>query len=259
MTADPLFDLSGRVAVVTGASGGIGRMIAQALLERGVRTYLVGRRAETVEGARHDLQATGDARAVAADVGTTEGRATLLAMLAEEPALHILVNNAGALTTSPFDEVSEEDWDAEYAINAKAPFFVAQTLIGLMRAAATDDRPATIINIGSAGGTRIRPSPNYAYQSSKAAIHHLTRGMARHLGPENITVNAIAPGFFPSGMMPLRASDTPDPKIEAALVQVPRRRFGTPQDAGGAAVFLASRAAAYITGVVLPVDGGLTL
>ncbi len=232
-------------------------MIAFGLVERGVRTYCVARDRTKLEALQNELSRLGEGVGIAADISTAAGRDQIASSLRErESSLHILVNNAGLLNVTPFDGVTEESWDAEYDTNIKALFFLSKTLIGLLRAGASPERHAAIVNIGSIGGVRIRPPPTFAYQSSKAAVHHLTRGMARHLGAEHITVNAIAPGTFPSSMMPVRAGS---PEYEGLIKTIPCRRLGAPGDIVGAVVFLASSAGGYVNGAVLNLDGGLSL
>jgi NAD(P)-dependent dehydrogenase (short-subunit alcohol dehydrogenase family) len=249
-----LFSVSGRVALVTGASAGIGRMIATGLAAAGARVYICARGAGKVARAASDIE--GDVIGLAADLSTLDGIATLVSeIVAGEPALHILVNNAGTLTDAPIDTFSEADWDDVIDLNLKSPFFLIQKLLPLLRAGASAERPSSIINIGSVGALKIGPREVYSYQASKGALHWLTKSVAKKLAPENITVNAIAPGFFESDMTVI-TSDDMRKMVES---MVPRRRTGTPEDVAGAAIYLASRAGAYVTGSVIPVEGGLAI
>lgn len=191
-----------------------------------------------------------------ADLSTEAGcRAAAEEVRAAEPAVHVLVNNAGATWGAPLAEFPESAWDKVLNLNLKAPFFLVREFLPLLEAAATDDDPARVVNVGSIDGLRVPPLPTYSYSASKAAVHQLTRVLARELGPRRITVNAVAPGPFESKMM--RA--TLEVAGEAIAANAPLRRIGRPDDMAGAVVYLASRAGAYVTGAVIPVDGGITL
>ena len=254
MDTDALFSVKGRVALVTGGSAGIGRMIAEGLAAAGARVYICARNAEKVMAAAADLP--GDVIGLAADVSTLAGIETLVAELtARERALHILVNNAGTLSDAPIDAFSEEQWDSVLDLNLKAPFFLLQKLLPLLRAGAQAARPASVINIGSVGALKIGPREVYSYQASKGAIHWLTRSLAKRLAADHITVNAIAPGFFESDMTVI-TSDEMRRMVEG---MVPRGRTGLAEDMAGAAIYLASRAGSYVTGSVIPVEGGLSI
>lgn len=250
-----LFDLSGRVALVTGGSRGIGEMIASGYVANGVRTYISARKAEACRETAARLSGRGECIALPADLSTMEGIEALAAELqSREPRLDILVNNAGAVWGEPFDEFPESGWDKVLTLNLKSPFFLTRRLMPLLEAAATHANPARVINIGSVDGLHVTDLPTYSYGPSKAGLHHLTRMLAGHLAPRHINVNAIAPGPFPSKMM----AHTLETRGEEIVRQIPRGRIGEPSDMAGAAIFLASKAASYITGVILPVDGGLT-
>jgi NAD(P)-dependent dehydrogenase (short-subunit alcohol dehydrogenase family) len=254
MDAVSLFSVKDRVALVTGGSAGIGRMIATGLAAAGARVYLCARGAEKIAKAAAEME--GDVIGLAADVSSAEGIAALVAEISvRESALHILVNNAGTLTDAPIDAFSEDQWDDVIDLNLKTPFFLMQKLLPLLRAGATAERPSNVINIGSVGALKIGPREVYSYQASKGAIHWLTKSLAKKLGGENITVNAIAPGFFESDMTVIK--DDAMRKVVESMV--PRGRTGTPEDMAGAAIYLASRAGAYVTGSVIPVEGGLAI
>jgi NAD(P)-dependent dehydrogenase (short-subunit alcohol dehydrogenase family) len=249
-----LFSVQGRVALVTGGSAGIGRMIAAGLAAAGARVYICARGAEKVAKAASEIE--GDVIGLAADVSAVAGITALVAQIsAREKALHILVNNAGTLTDAPLDDFTEEQWDDVIDLNLKSPFFLIQKLLPLLRAGATAELPSNVINIGSVGALKIGPREVYSYQASKGAIHWLTKSLAKKLGPDNITVNAIAPGFFESEMTVI-TSDAMRTMVES---MVPRGRTGTPEDVAGAAIYLASRAGAYVTGSIIPVEGGLAI
>ena len=249
-----LFSVAGRVALVTGGSAGIGRMIATGLAAAGARVYICARDAAKV--ARAAVEIEGDVTGIAADVSTLAGIEALVAELAaREPVLHILVNNAGTLSDAAIDDFAEDQWDSVIDLNLKSPFFLLQKLLPLLRAEASAERPSTVINLGSVGALKIGPREVYSYQASKGAIHWLTRSLAKKLGPQHITVNAIAPGFFESEMTVIK-DDAMRTMVES---MVPRGRTGTPEDMAGAALYLASRAGAYVTGSVIPVEGGLAI
>jgi NAD(P)-dependent dehydrogenase (short-subunit alcohol dehydrogenase family) len=249
-----LFDLSGKTAVVTGGSRGIGLMIARGLLQAGARVYISSRKADACAAAQRELSAFGSVHAIPADLATEDECRRLAAEVGQrEQALHILVNNAGATWGAPFDEFPAAAWDKVTDLNLKAPFYLTRAFLPLLAAAGTHDDPARVINIGSIDGLRVPPLPTYAYSASKAGLHHLTRVLARELGPRHITVNAVAPGPFESKMM-AATLDAFGAEIAAAA---PLRRIGRPDDMAGVAVYLSARAGAYVTGAVIPVDGGI--
>jgi NAD(P)-dependent dehydrogenase (short-subunit alcohol dehydrogenase family) len=247
-----LFDVSGKVAVVTGGSRGIGAMIARGFVTAGVRTYITSRREEELRATEAELAELGECTAIPSDLSSNTGVEAFAAAMAErEEALHILVNNAGASWGAEIDEFPEAGWDKVMDLNVKSLFFLTQALLPRLRAAGSPEDPARVINIGSINGLSYAPLKNYSYTASKAAVHHLSRQLAVDLAGDAINVNAIAPGFFPSKMTAHMLEH------EAELVKdIPRGRLGTPEDAAGAAIFLSSRAAAFVTGNVLVLDGG---
>ncbi|MBM70153.1 MAG: 3-oxoacyl-ACP reductase [Haliea sp.] len=248
-----LFNVSGKVAVVTGGSRGIGAMIAEGFVANGVKTYITARKAEELEATAERLSAQGECIAIPSDLSTLSGITAFAAALRErEPAVHILVNNAGATWGAAIDEFPESGWDKVMDLNVKSIFFLTQQMLPLLRAGRRDDDPARVINIGSVNGITNAHGNNYGYSASKAAVHHLTRQLGADLAKEGINVNAIAPGLFPSKMT---AHLLPH---EAELVQsFPISRMGSAEDAAGTAIYLSSRAAAWVTGHVLVLDGGL--
>lgn len=249
-----LFDLTGRTAVVTGGTRGIGLMIARGLLRAGARVVISSRKADACEEARRELSADGDVSAIPADLSTeAECRRLADEVAATTDQVGVLVNNAGATWGAPLEEFPESAWDKVLDLNLKAPFFTTRAFLPLLEAAGTADDPARVINIGSIDGLHVSPLPTYSYSSSKAALHQLTRVLAKELGPRHITVNAVAPGPFESKMMEATLSAIGD-QIAAWS---PLGRIGRPDDMAGVAVFLASRAGSYVTGAVIPVDGGI--
>jgi NAD(P)-dependent dehydrogenase (short-subunit alcohol dehydrogenase family) len=253
-TTMTLFDLTGKSALVTGGSRGIGLMIARGLLDAGARVAISSRKADACEAARAELAPHGEVVALPVDVSTEAGCQELAAQAVEAfGSLQILVNNAGATWGEPLDTFPESAWDKVLDLNLKSPFFLTRALLPTLEAAATADDPARVINIGSIDGLHVPGISTYSYSASKAALHHLTRVLARELGPKHITVNAVAPGPFESKMMAQTLRDFGDAIADAA----PLRRIGRPDDMAGVAVFLSSRAGAYVTGAVIPVDGGI--
>jgi NAD(P)-dependent dehydrogenase (short-subunit alcohol dehydrogenase family) len=251
-----MFDVSGKVAVVTGGTVGIGAMIAEGLVANGARTYIAARKADDLREAANRLGELGEIHTVEADLSTTAGRAHLVRTVAEaEPAVDVLVNNAGTGHMADFEEYDEKGWDRTFDLNIKGVFFLTQQMLPLLRARATEDVPSRVINIGSIDG--LRPPPVYehifAYPASKAALHHLTRDLAQKLAPL-VTVNAVAPGAFDSRLN--------GPTIAQFRKQIERatpcRRIGRPVDMAGVVIYLSSAAGAFLTGTVIPVDGGIS-
>ena len=250
-----LFDVSGKVALVTGGSRGIGEMIAEGYVTHGVRTYISARKADACDQTAERLSAYGECISIPADLSSMQGISQLVEEVGRrEQRLDILVNNAGATWGAPIEDFPESGWDKIMDINVKSPFFMTKALLPLLEAAATDGDPARVIMVGSIDGLNVNRLPTFSYGPSKAAVHHLARTLASHLASRNITVNAIAPGPFPSKMM----AHTLEIAGEAIRQGVPLKRIGEPEDMAGAAIYLASRAASYVTGVILPVDGGIT-
>ena len=251
---DPLFSLEGKTALVTGGSSGIGAMIACGLAARGVRTYITGRDPGRIADFAAELSAEGGTCiALAADFSDANGPAALTEQFsALESRLHILVNNAGTNTQGDLASLRPDDWDEVMAVNLRAPVFLVRALLPRLRAAASPGDPARVINVGSIGGLHVPNWEAHPYGASKAALHHVTRSLAKALGKDNVTVNAIAPGPFPSKM-----HDTASEATQKSIATyIPLGRAGEPEDAQGAVVFLASRAGAYVNGHVLPLDGG---
>ncbi|MFN2465691.1 MAG: SDR family oxidoreductase [Candidatus Dormibacteria bacterium] len=251
-----LFSVAGKTAVVTGGSRGIGLMIARGLLEAGARVYITARKAAACDAAAVELSSIGDCVSIPSDLSTREGSEKLRdGVSAREDRVHILVNNAGAAWGAPIDEYPEDGWDKVLDTNVKGVFFTTQVFLPLLRAAATSDDRASVVNIGSVDGISVPLPESFAYSSSKAAVHMLTRHLARRLVGENINVNAIAPGLFPSRMTAFMY-ESPDAEA-AVLERIPMHREGRPEDIAGTVIYLSSRAAAYVTGAVIPVSGGL--
>ena len=252
-----LFSLEGKTAVVTGGSRGIGEMIAEGFVDAGASVIITARKTEALHATANRLAGKGgDVTAIPGDLSTPEGIEAFTSAIKEQvDSLHILVNNAGAAWGAPLGEYPVDGWDKVMNVNVRGVYYVTEGLIDLLRAAGTDMDPARVINIGSVDGLRACEAEHYAYSTSKAAVHHLTRQLARRLSGEHVLVNAIAPGPFESKMTAFMLEDPGTREFVAA--QVPTGRIGEPDDMAGTAIFLASRAGAYITGATIPVGGGM--
>jgi NAD(P)-dependent dehydrogenase (short-subunit alcohol dehydrogenase family) len=250
-----LFSVAGKVAVVTGGSRGIGAMIAEGLVRAGCRVYITARKAAACDATAAELSELGQCISVPADLAAEGGPAELVRVLSQrEDRLHILVNNAGASWGAPLAEYPLAAFDKLWSINVKALFDLTVRSLPLLRAAVSPGDPGRVINVGSVDGLGVPRMETYAYSTTKAGVHMLTRHLASTLAPDSITVNAIAPGPFDSKMM---AFALDDPQTRAAIASsVPLGRIGEPADVAGATIFLASRAGSYLTGAVIPVDGG---
>jgi NAD(P)-dependent dehydrogenase (short-subunit alcohol dehydrogenase family) len=250
-----LFSIAGKTALVTGGSRGIGLMIARGFVEAGAKVYISARKADACERVAAELSQHGICIAIPADLSTEAGaRGLAEAVAGRESALHILVNNAGANWSAPLAEYPDTAWDKVLALNVKAIFHLTRALLPLLESGVRPADPARVINIGSIDGLRVPFLETYAYSASKAAVHHLTQVLAQQLAPRRITVNAVAPGPFESKMM----AETLARFGDAIVAACPLGRIGEPEDMAGVAIYLASRAGAYLTGVVIPVDGGIT-
>ena len=255
---DELFSVAGKTALVTGAATGIGRMAATALVMAGARVMIASRKGEDCVRAADEINAlggTGKAEGFAGNVGTEEGIAALVAEVkSRTDKLDILLNNAGVTWGAPYEEFPYDAWAKVMAVNVAGVFHLTRELTPLLEKAASDEDPARIINLGSVMGTQPLADGAYSYTASKAAIHHLTRTLANEFASRRITVNAFAPGPFQSRMTAFAtASDQQAQKIGQ---RVPLGRIGGPDDIAGATLFLCSRAGNYVTGAILPLDGG---
>lgn len=250
------FSVAGKRVVVTGGSRGIGLMVARGFVEEGAEVVVASRDAAACEAAAAELGER--CAAVPADLGSEEGTAALVAAVGERwGALDVLVNNAGAVWAAPLEEYPLAAFDKLWRVNVRGVFALTQGLLPALRAAATPDDPARVVNVGSIDGLRVPFFDNYAYSASKAAVHMLTRHLAADLAAEAIAVNAIAPGPFRSKMM---AAVLDDERTGAEIrAKIPLGRLGAPADAAGMAIFLAGPAAAWVTGAVIPLDGGVSL
>ena len=251
--ASNLFSLDGKVALVTGGSRGIGKMIAKGFLEAGCRkVYISARKAAACDATAEELGP--QCVSIPVDISTVEGCKMLTERyLSHEDKLDILLNNAGAAWGAEFDEFPESGWDKVLDLNLKSPFFLTQALHATLKKTGTHERPAKVINIASIDGIRLNPQETYSYHASKAGLLHMTKRMALRLASDNIAVSCIAPGAFASDMNKV-ARDHGD----AVSKSIPAGRIGTTEDMAGTAIFLASRAGDYVTGSAVTVDGGVS-
>lgn len=248
-----LFDVSGKVVLVTGGSRGIGEMIARGFVDAGAKVYISSRKADVCDALAKELSENGACISIPADLSSEQECQRLAGEIAKrESKLDVLVNNAGATWGAPMADYDETAFERVLALNVKGVFHLTKFLRPLLDAAGTPESPARVINIGSVDGIHVPFLETYAYSASKAAVHQLTRHLAKAMAP-NITVNAIAPGPFESKMMHATLEAFGDSIAQSA----PMKRIGKPSDMAGSAIFLASPAASYITGVILPVSGGI--
>jgi NAD(P)-dependent dehydrogenase (short-subunit alcohol dehydrogenase family) len=252
MDLNSLFSLEGKIALITGGSRGIGKMFVEGFVAAGCeRVYITARKAQVVEETAAEF---GDkVVGLPGDISRMEGIVELAAEIARrESRLDILINNAGAAWGGEFEEFPEIGWNKVMDLNVKTPFFLTQKLHGLLKAAASPECPAKVINIASIDGLRPNPWETYSYQASKAALIHLTKRMAARLIKDNIVVSGIAPGAFPSEMNKAAARNP-----EGSAKGIPSRRVGVPEDMAGGAIYLASKAGDYVVGTTIPIDGGI--
>jgi|TARA_B100001093_G_scaffold242188_1_gene231959 NAD(P)-dependent dehydrogenase (short-subunit alcohol dehydrogenase family) len=248
-----LFNLKGKIALVTGGSRGIGAMIAEGFVRNGVKTYISSRKSDPCDKKAKELSKYGECISIPADLTDMNEMDKLVTKIKDkETKLNILVNNAGAAWGASFDDFPEIGWDKVMDTNVKSVFFLTQKLVDILEASASTSDPSRIINIGSIDGLGIPRAETYSYPASKAAVHQLTKVLANRLANRNINVNAIAPGPFESNMM----AHTLEEHGEQIKSSVPRGRIGVPEDMAGASIFLSSKASSYITGSIIPVDGG---
>jgi len=257
MDLKALYSVADKTVLITGGVGGIGRMLSEAFASAGARVWITGRKPDALAATVEALGVHGGfVRGIVADLGSADGVAAVVAaMTAAESRLDALINNAGQTWGAPLADFPAKAWAPVLAVNVQAPFMLVQGLLPLLEAAAGDLNPARVINIGSVYAETTEVMKAYSYTASKAAIHQLTRVLAHDLAPRGIACNAIAPGLFPSKMTGFALRD--DATREALLNSIPLRRAGTPEDIAGLAMFLASRAGSYITGAIIPIDGGI--
>lgn len=251
-----LFCLDGKTALVTGGAHGLGRMIAEGLLQAGATVAITSRDAERCAAAAAEMESMGRCIALPADLSTPDAAVTLAQNYRETLGVcHVLVNNAGKTWGAPIENFPDKAWAGVMAVNVQAPFTLIRELLPELSAAGTADDPARVINIGSVAGMKAERLQAYSYAASKAAIHMLTRDLAGDLASRHITVNAVIPGYFPTHMT---AHMHDGDQVDAGLLShIPLGRLGRPEDIAGIVVLLSARSGRYITGALIPVDGGL--
>ena len=248
-----LFSVSGKTVLVTGGTRGIGRMIAGGFVAGGANVIVSSRKADACAATAAELSAFGSCVGIPADLSTEDGARGLAdAVAADHDRLDVLVNNAGATWGTPLAEHDHASWSRVLDLNVQGVFHTTKFLLPLLQAAGSAADPARVINIGSIDGIHTPVMETFSYSASKAAVHQLTRHLAKHLAP-TITVNAVAPGPFESKMMAATLQAFGDQIAGSA----PLKRIGRPDDMAGVALFLASRAGSYVTGAIIPVDGGI--
>jgi NAD(P)-dependent dehydrogenase (short-subunit alcohol dehydrogenase family) len=249
-----LFGVAGKTVLITGGAKGIGAAITEAFVKAGAKVFICSRNLESGKALAEELKPHGDCTPFACNIADDEDRKRFTAEFRARVAkLDVLINNAGALWAAPIEEYPESGWDKVFDLNVRGTFFLIKELLPLLEASASQENPARIINVGSINALHIPKHETYAYTSSKAALHHLTRHLASQLARRHIVANVIAPGQFPSKML----NGTVESKgMDAMLANIPLGRLANEADMAGAAIYLASKAGAYLTGTVIPVDGG---
>jgi NAD(P)-dependent dehydrogenase (short-subunit alcohol dehydrogenase family) len=252
--ANELFGVAGKTVLVTGGSKGIGAAIAEAFVRAGSRVYICSRDLDSGKALAEALKPYGSCTPFACNIASDDDRRRFAAQFRSMAArLDVLINNAGALWAAPIEEYPESGWDKVFDLNVRGTFFLIKELLPMLEAAASPEDPARIINIGSVNALHVPAHDTYAYTASKAALHHLTRHLAARLASRHIVVNVIAPGQFPSKML---KGVVERKGLEAVVGNIPLGRLANASDMAGAAIYLASKAGAYVTGAVIPVDGG---
>ena len=251
-----LFSIQGKTAIITGGSSGIGAMIAEAFVQNGVKTYITSRKADALKEKCGEFSLDGECIAIQSDLSDNDGiNALYKEICSHESKIDILINNAGTAWASPFEDFPEKGWDKVMDINLKSPFFLTQKFLPLLKKSGKEDDPSRVINIASINGITHPLMPTYSYSSSKSALIHLTRHLGADMARNNINVNAIAPGFFPSKMTSHIANNE---ALSAEVIKkIPIKRMGSPEDIAGTAMYLCSRASSWVCGQTIVVDGGM--
>lgn len=261
MTPDYLFGLSGKTVLVTGGATGIGRMAATGLVAAGATVFIASRKLENCQAAADDINAmglSGRTHAFSGDVATQAGIERLVDDLkARTNQLHILMNNAGRTWGAPLGQFPYDAWEKVMSLNVTGMFQLTQSLLGLLENSSTLDDPARVMNVGSVMGEIPMGDGAYSYAMSKSAVHQMTRILAKELADRHITVNALAPGPFQSGMTAFAIGQ--DTGADRVGKRVPAGRVGRPEDIAACLQFLCGRGGSYITGAVIPVSGGINV
>jgi NAD(P)-dependent dehydrogenase (short-subunit alcohol dehydrogenase family) len=258
---ETLFSAGGKTALVTGGASGIGRMCAEALVQAGARVMIASRKGEVcgaVAAELNALGAPGSAEGFVGDVASEQGIAALVkAVGARTDKLHILVNNAGRSWGEPLETFPFSAWEKVMTLNVAGMFTLTRDLLPLLEKTGTADDPARVVNLGSVMGTAPLGDGAYSYAASKAAVHHMTKILAKELAGRHVTLNAFAPGPFRSRMTAFATAD--EARRARVAETIPLGRIGRPEDIAGALLYLCGRGGAYITGAVLPIDGGVSV
>jgi len=261
MTPESLFSLHNKVALVTGGATGIGRMAAEGLMAAGAHVLVASRKGEACEAVAAELNAlnlSGSADGFAGDVGSEDGVAALVDTVnARTDKLHILMNNAGVSWGEALGDFPYHAWQRVMSVNVAGLFHLSQSLLPLLKATATPENPARVVNVGSVMGEVPMGDGAYSYAASKSAVIHLTRILAKELAGDMITVNALAPGPFVSNMTAFVTAD--EATRDKVGARVPLQRVGSSEDIAGCMLFLCGRGGAYVSGAVIPVSGGINV
>ncbi|KAI1823845.1 short chain dehydrogenase/reductase family [Xylaria intraflava] len=262
MEVNNLFNVKGKVVLVTGGARGIGRMIAEGFVANGAKVYIASRNAKACSKAASEMteRGPGSCIAIAADLlQLSECKRLVEELRACETRLHVLVNNSGVAWGAQLEDFPDEQWSRVLTLNLQRAFTMTQLLLPLLEVAGAEsgekENPAAVINIGSINGLTVPIAENFSYSASKAGLHHLTRHLSQRLGPRGITVNTLACGPFDTKMMAHSMRNFRDIIEEGN----PMKRHGRAGDVAGTCIFLASRAGSYVNGATINVDGGVHL
>lgn len=258
MESDALFCVRDRTALVTGGASGLGRHAAETLVRGGARVIIASRKADACLRTAAELSGFGNCEAIEGDISTEDGVHRLAEAVRQRcERLDILVNNAGTSWGDRLETFPWKGWSKVLSTNVVGLFSLTRDLVPLLEASAGPESPSRVINIGSTAGILPYGGDAYSYAVSKAGVHHLTRILANELGPRGITVNAIAPGPFETKMTSFALGS--EKGRDRAAAALPLGRIGRGQDIAGALLFLCGEGGSFVTGAIIPVDGGLSV
>jgi NAD(P)-dependent dehydrogenase (short-subunit alcohol dehydrogenase family) len=259
MTPHQLFSLDGKVALITGGATGIGRMAATGLMQAGAHVFIASRKqgaCEAVAAELNQMGSSGKATGFVGDVGSAAGVEALSEEIAKRTGtLNILMNNAGLTWGAELGKFPFEAWEKVQSVNNAGLFHLTQSLLPMLIKSATLDDPSRVVNVGSVMGDAPLGDGAYSYAASKAAVHQITKIMAKELAEKHVTVNALAPGPFVSRMTAFATAD--EETRDKVGQDVPLGRVGRDEDIAGCMQFLCGRGGSYLTGAILPVSGGI--